>query len=81
VHELIVFVDFRSISFTREPGKTFLEHVQTQWLIGCDQDVDPQVELVTIDQQGVGHVPRNYRQLIDVYIVDVVDDRDALSLS
>lgn len=80
MHVLVVLVDLGGVGLTRESGQTLLEHVEAQWLVAGHQHVHSQVELVPVDQKRVGHISRDYGQLVNVHVVDVVDDVDALAL-
>lgn len=57
MHELIILVDLRGVSLTCKSGKSLLENVDSQGLITCDENVDTEVEFVTVDQQRVGNIP------------------------
>jgi len=59
MHILVIFIDFGGISFTSKSCKTLLEDVNSQRLITGDQNIETQVELVTVYQQRVGNVSRD----------------------
>ena len=50
VHVLIVFVDLLGVSLRGKPGQTFLENIDFERFVACDEDVDTEVKLVSINQ-------------------------------
>lgn len=81
MHVLVVLVDFRRVCFRSETGQALLENINTQGLITSNQNVDAEVELVTVDQERVSHVTRDDRSVVHIYIVDVVHNVDTLALA
>ena len=59
VHVLVSFIDFRGISLRSESSKTLLENINSHWLIRSNKYINSQIELMTINKQRVGHIPRN----------------------
>ena len=81
MHVLIIFVNFGSICFACESCQTFLEDVDTEWLVAGYKDVDTQVEFMAIDQQWICDISWNDRQFINIDIIDVVDQSNSSTLS
>jgi hypothetical protein len=81
VHILIIFVKLGSVCLGCKSCKAFLVNVEPERLVACHHNVDSEVELVPIDEERVGHVPRNHRELIHIQIVDVIYNMDAFSLA
>jgi hypothetical protein len=81
MHVLVVLVNFRRVCFRSETGETLLENINTQRFITSNQNVDAEVELVTIDQKRVCHVTRYDRSVVHIHIVDVVNNVDTLALA
>ena len=81
VHVFILLVYLLGVRLGRKASETLLVHINTQRLIAGDNDIDAQVELVTVNKQGIGDVLGDYASFIDVHIIDVVDDVDAASLA
>lgn len=81
MHVFIGFVDLRSVSLRSESSQTFLENVETHWLVTGDQNINSQIELVSVDEQGISNIPRDDRQLVNINIVDVINELDSSSLS
>ena len=50
MHELVRFVNLRSVRLTGKSGETLLEDINPQRLITGDEHIDTQIELVAIDQ-------------------------------
>ena len=80
MHELVVFVDLGGVGLTCKPGQSFLENVDSEWLVARDEYVNSQIELVTINKQRISYVSANDRQFINIHIVNVVNKHDASSL-
>ena len=57
VHEFIVFVELRSVSFRREPCQSFFIHIYSQRFIACNHNINPQVKLIPVDKQGICDIP------------------------
>lgn len=74
MHILVIFVDLRGVGFRGKSGKALLEDVHPEWFVASNQHVHSQVELVAIDQQWISHVSRNYRELVHIHVVNIVDD-------
>ena len=49
MHEFVVLVNLRGIGLRSKPSQAFLEYVNSQRLIACDQHIDSQVEFMPID--------------------------------
>lgn len=45
----------------REPSQPFVVDVDPQWLNARKQDVNPQIEFVIVDEQGVANVLAHHR--------------------
>lgn len=56
-------------------------HVDSQWFIACDADIDAQVKLVSIDQQRIRDILRYHRSLVHIHIIDVINQEDAIALA
>lgn len=56
-------------------------HINSQWLVTSDHNVDPQVEFMPIDQQWVRNILWNYGGVVYVDVVDVVNDVDTFTLA
>ena len=80
MHVLVGLVDLRGVRLGSESCETLLEDVDSHRLVGGDKHIDTQIELVPIDEQRIGHVPRNNGQLVHIDIVYVVDELDASAL-
>lgn len=80
MHVLVVLVDLRGISFTCKPGKTFLKHINSHWLIRRHQHVESQVKLMPINQQWIGNIPTDNRSVINTHIINVINDVNTFAL-
>jgi len=58
-----------------------LENVDSQGFVASYTYVESQVELVSVNQQWVRNILRDYTSLVHVHVVDVVDDVDTSSLA
>ncbi len=81
MHELVVFVDLASIDFAGETGESLLEHIDPQRFVAGNEYVYSEVKFVSVNQQRVRNISRYDAQLINVHLVDIVDDMDALALT
>lgn len=81
MHVLVVLVNLRCISFTSETGQALLEYIDPQGFVTSDENINSQVELMSVDQQGVGHVSRDDRGVVNIDIVDIIHDIDTLALT
>lgn len=77
MHELVLLGGFRRVRFRRKTSEALLVDVDSQGLIACDHDVNAEVELVRVDQQGVADVPRDHGHLIVVEVIQVVYNVDS----
>lgn len=59
MHVFVVFVDLLSVRLRCETSQAFLEYVDTHGLIGGDEDVNAEIELMAINEEGVGDVFTN----------------------
>jgi len=59
MHVLVILVNLGRVGLTGEPGKAFLENVNPQRLVTCYQNVNSQIELVTIDQKRICDISGN----------------------
>lgn len=80
MHVFIIFIDFRGVSFTRKSRESFLKHVNSQWLIGGYQNINSQIEFMAINKQRVCDVSGDNWKLINIDIIDIVYQRNALPL-
>lgn len=81
MHVLVILVDFLRVSLRCKSRQTFLIDVDFKRLITCDDDIDTQVELVSIDEQWICNVLRDDTRLVHIHIIDVIDDVDASALT
>jgi len=80
MHASVVLIDFSSVGFRGEPCESFFEDINSEWFVRSDEDVDSEIEFMSINEQRVGYVPRNHTQIIDIHIVHVVNQVDSLAL-
>jgi hypothetical protein len=81
MHIFVILVNLRSVRLARESRKSLLEDIAAEGLIAGNQDVNSEIELVPIDEERVCDVARDDRGIVHVYIIDIVDDVDALALA
>lgn len=74
MHILVIFVELCSVGLRRESGQTFLVDVDSQRLVASNHHIDSQIKFVAVDEQRVGHVPRNDAELVHVEVVDIIDN-------
>jgi len=80
MHILIILVNFGSVGLTSKPCKPLLENVYPQGFVTGYQNIDSQIELVTIYEQRIGYVSTYNGQLINIYVIDVINQTDSSSL-
>jgi hypothetical protein len=80
VHELVVLVYLGGVGLTSKPRQSFLEDIYLHGFVAGNQHVNPQIELVPIDQQGVSYVPTDHTGIVHIHIINIVHDVDALAL-
>jgi len=61
MHILVVFINFGSVGLTCKSSQAFLEHIDSQRFIACDQNVNSQIKLVAVYQERVCHISGNNR--------------------
>ena len=69
VHVAIVFIEFGGVAFRGESSKTFLVDIYSKRFIACNDNVNPQVKLMTVNEEWVGDVPANDACFIDIELV------------
>lgn len=72
MHILILLIDLTCVGLWGKSCQTLLEHIQAQWLIRSDHNINSQIEFMTIDQKRVRYIARYNWKLINVNIVDIV---------
>ena len=80
MHVLVVFVDLGGVGLTCKPRESFLENIDSEWLVARDKNVNSQIKFMAINKQWIGDVSANNRQFINVDIVNVVDQRNTSPL-
>ena len=80
VHVAIVLIELCRIRLRGKSGEAFFENVDAQWLIRCNYYINAQVELMTVNQQRICDVSRDYRRFIDIELVKTLNDMNAASL-
>ena len=63
-----------------KPHQAFSVHIDSQWVVACDNDVDPEVKLVPKKEEWVVDVPRNDAGLVPGSMSGVVDNENSLPL-
>lgn len=81
MHKTVVFIDLLRVSLGRKASKTFLEHVNAQRLVASDAHIQPQVELMTVDEERVCNVLRNNRSFVNIYVVDIIHQVNTFALT
>ena len=81
MHVLVALVDLLGVRFGCEPGQALLVDVDLHWLVAGDEDVDSQIELVTVNQQWVGDVLADDTGLVDIHVVDVINKVNTSALA
>jgi len=81
MHKLILLVDLLSIRLRCKPSQPLLMHVNSKWFIACDADIYAQFKLVSIDQQRIRDILRYHRSLVNIHIIDVINQKDAIALA
>lgn len=49
MHELILLASFGAVGFRSEPSETFFVNIYAQWLVRCNDNVNSQIELMTVN--------------------------------
>lgn len=80
VNIFVVLVQFGWIRFWCKPCKTLFEYIYSQWFIWSYNNIDSQIEFVTVDKQRIWDISRNYACLINIKFIDVFNQVDAFSL-
>jgi hypothetical protein len=81
MHVLVLLVDLLGVSLRGKPGKTLLEHIDTEGLVACDADINSEIKLVTVNQERVRDIFRNNTGLIDIDVVNVVNNLNTATLA
>ena len=74
MHILVIFVELGSVCLRGKSGQAFLVDVDSQRLVASDHHIDSQIKFIAVDEQRVGHVPRNDAELVHVEVVDIIDN-------
>lgn len=61
-------------------GQAVLVNVDSEWIDGGQGDIDPQVKLVAVDQQGLANVLTHDHLCALRNLIDVLSDEDAFAL-
>ncbi len=78
VHVSLLYVLYLGVVLVRgEPRESFVQHVNPQWVVACDQHVDPEVVLEPVDEMGIVNVLRNQRVLLALDLALLVDHLDS----
>jgi len=56
VHILVLLVDLLGVGFRGETSETFLEDVDSERFVACNDNIDSQVEFMAVDQKRIGDV-------------------------
>ena len=64
------------LSLVATPDQTLLVEINDEWVVGGDDDVEPQVPLVTVDQKGVVNVLGHHHGLVQGHLARMGDDED-----
>ena len=64
------------LSLVSKPDQTLLVEINDEWVVGGDDDVEPQVPLVTVDQKGVVNVLCHHHGLVQGHLARMGDDED-----
>lgn len=82
VHEdvLRVFARGRVVSLRGEPGDALVENVDSERVARRDQGVDPHVELVAVDQQGLVQVHLAHELLQPHHLAQATGDENSPAL-
>ena len=59
VHVLVVLIYLGGVGLRGEPSQSLLEDIYPQRLIASNQNVDAEVELMPVDEEGIRNVSRN----------------------
>ena len=77
--ELVAFRLVGRVLLGCKSGQTFFEDVNPQWIDACHEDIDPQIKLVAVDEERVGNIPRNDREIVNIDLCNVINDVNAAS--
>lgn len=80
MHIFIILINLRCISFTCKSSKTFLEHIYSHRLITCNEHIDSQIELMTIDQQWISNISTDNASFININIINIINNINTFSL-
>lgn len=80
MHAPVIFIDLSRISFRSKSGQTFLENVNSERFVGSDQNIDSEVEFVSVYQQRVCHIATYHGEVVYVYVVYIVYQVDSFAL-
>ena len=56
MHILVLLVDLLGVGFRGETSETFLEDVDSERFVACNDNIDSQVEFMAVDQKRIGDV-------------------------
>ena len=74
---LIRFGVSHSVGLTGKPNETFFENVNSEWLVRSDDDVNSQIEFMTVDKKRIFDILWDDGNILEIYFWNVVDDIDS----
>lgn len=77
MHVLVVLVELGRVLLGGEARQALLVYIHAQWLVARHDHVDPEIELVSVDEERVRDVARNDRSVIDVELLERLNQVDA----
>ena len=60
MHILVVLVKLCGVLFRGKPGQALLIYIDSERLVARHNHINPQVELVSIDQEWISDIARDY---------------------
>ena len=71
--KFVVFGRVGCIGLGRKSSQAFVVDIDSEGVKRSDDDIDPEVEFVTVDEERVGDVFTHYAELVEVDFIDVVN--------
>jgi len=81
MHELVRFSSLGWIGLGSKPDQTLFEHIDPQRLIASYEHIQAQIELMTVDEQRISHVPWDDHCILHIQIIQIVYDFYAAALA
>ena len=56
MHVFIVFVELGRVGFRGKSGQAFFVHIDSKWLVACDDHVDSEIKFIAVNQKRIGDI-------------------------